>query len=65
MNGIDLYNKVRKVDENLKVCFMSENKYYYEEIRNQLTSSAGGNSSFLQKPFGYEELLRSVNKLMA
>jgi two-component SAPR family response regulator len=65
MNGIDLYNKIRKIDENLKVCFIGANKYYYEEFRNQLTSSAETNSSFLQKPFRYEELLRSVNKMMA
>jgi CheY-like chemotaxis protein len=65
MNGIDLYIKVRKIDENIKVCFMSANKYYYEEFRNQLTSSAETNLSFLQKPFRYEELLRSVNKMMA
>jgi CheY-like chemotaxis protein len=65
MNGIDLYNKIRKIDENIKVCFMSANKYYYEEFRNQLTSSAETNPSFLQKPFRYEELLRSVNKMMA
>jgi two-component SAPR family response regulator len=65
MNGIDLYNKVRKIDENIKVCFISANKYYYEEFRNQLTSSAATNPSFLQKPFRYEELLRTVNKMMA
>jgi two-component SAPR family response regulator len=65
MNGIDLYNKVRKIDENIKVCFMGANRYYYEELRNQLTSSAEANSRFLQKPFRYEELLRSVNKMMA
>jgi CheY-like chemotaxis protein len=65
MNGIDLYNKVRKIDENIKVCFMSANKYYYEKFRNQLTSSAETNPSFLQKPFRYEELLGGVNKMMA
>ena len=65
MNGIDLYIKVRKIDENIKVCFMSANKYYYEKFRNQLTSSAEINPSFLQKPFRYEELLRTVNKMMA
>ena len=36
MNGIDLYIKVRKIDENIKVCFMSANKCYYEEFRHNL-----------------------------
>jgi CheY-like chemotaxis protein len=65
MNGFDLYNKVRKIDDNIKVCFMSANKYYYEKFRNQPTSSAETNPCFLQKPFRYEELLRTVNKMMA
>jgi CheY-like chemotaxis protein len=65
MNGIDLYINVRKIDENIKVCFMSANKCYYEEFRNQPTSSAETNPSLLQKPFRYEELLRTVNKMMA
>jgi DNA-binding NtrC family response regulator len=64
MNGIDLYIKVRKIDENIKVC-LSANKCYYEEFRHQLTSSAETNPSFLQKPFRYEELLRTVNKMVA
>jgi hypothetical protein len=38
---------------------------YYEEIRNRLAPSDEVNSSFLQKPFQSEELLRCVDKLIA
>jgi DNA-binding response OmpR family regulator len=65
MNGIDLYNKIRKKDNKIRACFMSANKYYYEIIRNRLTISDEVNSSFLQKPFQSEELLRCVDKLIA
>jgi CheY-like chemotaxis protein len=63
MNGIDLYNRIRKKDDNIKVCFMSASNYY-EEIRNRLAPSDEVNSSFLQKPFQSEELLRCVDKLI-
>jgi two-component SAPR family response regulator len=65
MNGIDLYNRIRKIDDNIKVCFMSANFYYYEEIRNRLVASDEVNSSFLQKPFESEELLQCIDKLIA
>jgi DNA-binding response OmpR family regulator len=65
MNGIDFYNIIRKIDDNIKVCFMSANFYYYEEIRNRLVSSDEVNSSFLQKPFQSEELLQCLDKLIA
>jgi two-component SAPR family response regulator len=64
MNGIDLYNRIRKKDDNIKVCFMSVSNYYYEEIRNLPGPSDEVNSSFLQKPFQSEGLLRCVDKLI-
>jgi CheY-like chemotaxis protein len=60
MSGIDLYNKIRKIDNKIKACFISANKYYYEKIRNRLTPLA-----HTQKPFECEELLRSVDNLIA
>jgi DNA-binding NtrC family response regulator len=65
MNGIDLYNRIRKIDEKIKACFISANKYYYEKIRDRLTSLAEENSKFLQKPFQCEELLQHINELIA
>jgi two-component SAPR family response regulator len=65
MNGVDLYNRIRELDDNIKVCFMSANFYYYEEIRNRLATSVEVNSGFLQKPFESEELLQRVDELIA
>lgn len=65
MNGEDLYNKIKELDDNMRVCFMSANYYYFEEVRNRLAPSDKGNSGFLQKPFESEELIRRVDKLIA
>ena len=51
MNGIDLYNKISKMDENIRVCFLSDNEQFYEDIKNQLTLSMEADFYFLQKPF--------------
>lgn len=65
MNGIELYNKISKIDENLRVCFMSASEQYYDDIRSQVTLSLEQNSCFLRKPFGNEELIRHVDKIIA
>lgn len=36
MDGMELYNKMHKVDENIRICFMCANEQYYEDIRDQL-----------------------------
>ena len=65
MNGIDLYNKLSKMDENIRVCFLSANEQFYEDIKNQLTLSMEADFYFLQKPFSSEELVRQINKILA
>jgi CheY-like chemotaxis protein len=65
INGMELYNKIRKVDENIRVCFLSANEQYYEDTRNQLPASIQTNYYFLQKPFRNEELIQNLDKLIA
>jgi two-component system, OmpR family, response regulator ChvI len=65
MNGIDLYNKISKMDENIRVCFLSANEQFYEDIKNQLSLSMEADFYFLQKPFSSEELVRHVDKIIA
>jgi CheY-like chemotaxis protein len=65
MNDIDLYNKISKMDENIRVCFLSANEQFYEDIKNQLSLSMEADFYFLQKPFSSEELVRHVDKIIA
>lgn len=65
MNGTELYNRVHKVDENTRICFMCANEQYYQDIRDQLSVPMQSNYFFLQKPFGNEELLQNVDKLIS
>jgi CheY-like chemotaxis protein len=65
MSGKELYNQMRKVDENTKICFICANEQYYQDIRDQLNVPLQSNYFFLQKPFGNEELLQYVDKLIS
>jgi two-component system, OmpR family, response regulator ChvI len=65
MNGIDLYNKISKMDENIRVCFLSANEQFHEDIKNQRTLPMEVDFYFLQKPFNSEELVRHVEKIIA
>ena len=65
MNGLDMYNKISKMDQNIRVCFLSANEQFYEDLKNQLTFSMEADSYFLQKPFSSEELVRHVDKIIA
>ena len=49
MNGIDLYNKISKMDENIRECFLSANEQFYEDIKNQLTLSREADFYFSSK----------------
>jgi two-component system, OmpR family, response regulator ChvI len=33
MNGFDLYQKIRKIDSNVKICFLTASEWFYEEYR--------------------------------
>jgi DNA-binding response OmpR family regulator len=33
MNGFDLYQKMKKIDSNVKVCFLTASELFYEEYR--------------------------------
>ena len=65
MNGTELYNQMHKVDENTRICFMCANEQYYQDIRDHLDVTMQSNYFFLQKPFGNEELLQNVDKLIS
>lgn len=36
MNGIELYREIRKVDNKVKVCFLTASEMYSEELRMQI-----------------------------
>src|ERR671910_1004690 len=63
MNGIELYYKIRKLDNKVKICFLMAGEMYYEEIRKQVFPELEANC-FIRKPVANEDLIRSVKNIL-
>ena len=63
MNGFELYKKIRKLDNRIKICFLTAGEMYYEEVRKQVFPELEANC-FIRKPVANEDLIRSVKNIL-
>jgi CheY-like chemotaxis protein len=61
MDGFQLYESLKKIDPNVKVCFLTASEMYYEEKRG-LAHCALNEDLFLQKPISTDDLIKEVNR---
>ncbi|HMH11384.1 MAG TPA: response regulator, partial [Candidatus Nitrosopolaris rasttigaisensis] len=40
MNGFELYREIRKIDEKVKVCFVTAFEVFYERLKNRFQPSS-------------------------
>jgi DNA-binding response OmpR family regulator len=62
MNGFELYRQIKKIDDKVKVCFLTAGEMYYgvyTDIFNRLDGIY-----FIQKPIENKELIARLNKLV-
>jgi two-component system, OmpR family, response regulator ChvI len=62
MNGFELYEKIKKIDSNAKVCFISAYRMYFEALREMYPGYEV--DCFMNKPFENEDLLRKVGNVL-
>jgi two-component system, OmpR family, response regulator ChvI len=64
MNGFELYTKIKKIDDKVKVCFLTAltELQEYESFRKELFPEEG-KRHFIQKPVKNEEVVRIVNTM--
>jgi DNA-binding response OmpR family regulator len=62
MDGFELYQEIKKKDNNANICFLTASELYYEKFRKKEFSALDGNL-FMRKPIGNEELVAQVNKM--
>jgi DNA-binding response OmpR family regulator len=60
MDGYELYEKIKKIDDKVKVCFLTASEKYKEEHRPSFLST----SSFLIKPITIDDLVEKVNEMV-
>ena len=61
MEGFDLYKELKKLDRNVKVCFLTASEKYREELRvgeHQTLSR----DLFIQKPLSIKNLIKEIQK---
>jgi CheY-like chemotaxis protein len=76
MNGFEIYAKMLKVDEHVRVCFIT-GEMYYDEFRNERQEGQEEEleevkqqyckldpDRFLQKPISNVDLVKSIEKIM-
>jgi len=63
MDGFELYQAIKKKDNNAKVCFLTASELYYQKFRKKEFSALDGNM-FIRKPIGNEELVAQVDKMI-
>ena len=61
MDGFQLYGSLKKIDPDVKVCFLTASEMYYGE-RRELEHCALNKDVFLQKPISTDDLIKEVNK---
>ena len=63
MNGFELYEEIRKIDNNVKTCFLTAfGEGFTEEFGRRFSSSI--NVSFIRKPIRVDDLVKKVNEMM-
>jgi CheY-like chemotaxis protein len=64
MNGFDLYEEVKKIDNKVKVCFLTAfGEGYTEEFGRRFPSSSPV-INFIRKPIRVNDLVKKVNEMI-
>ena len=64
MNGFDLYEEVKKIDNKVKVCFLTAfGEGYTEEFGRRFPSSSP-DVNFIRKPIRVNDLVKKVNEMI-
>jgi CheY-like chemotaxis protein len=63
MNGFELYWRIKRLDDKVKICFITASELYYEEIRKE-TIPKLDTSYFIKKPISNEDLIRRVKNML-
>ncbi len=67
MDGFELHEKIKKIDNKAKILFLTAGENYYEEYKKLLVDckyDKKNNLLFILKPISNEELVREINRIL-
>ena len=63
INGFELYRQIKKIDDKVKVCFLTAGEMDYEQFGKELFPALDKNC-YIQKPIDNETLIKRINRIM-
>ena len=63
IDGFDLYKKIKEIDNNIRICFLTASEAYYQQFREKDYSHLN-RDLFIQKPIELEELLKRIEHVL-
>jgi len=63
MDGFELYQEIKKKDNDANICFLTASEQYYEEFRKKDYLALDRNL-FIRKPIENEELVKQIKKMI-
>ena len=64
MDGFELYQKMKEIDRNVKICFLTASELFYHQYRRLDAYPTLDKEYFIQKPCRTEELLCQLNEIL-
>jgi DNA-binding response OmpR family regulator len=61
MDGFELYDKISKMDNNVKVCFLNAATEYYDKYKERYSSE----ECFITKPIALKNLVNTINSILS
>jgi two-component system, OmpR family, response regulator ChvI len=66
MNGFELYRKIRKVDEKVRVCFLTAFDIQYEDLKRiplqSISTEQDAMKFLIQKPIEIDDLVKRIKE---
>ena len=63
MNGFELYRQIKKIDDKVKVCFLTAGEMDYTQFEKELSPVLDKNC-YIQKPIETETLIKRLNRII-
>jgi len=64
MDGFHLYQEMKKIDNKIKICFLTASELYYEQFRKEQFTTID-KDLILRKPIENEDLIKKVNTIIS
>jgi DNA-binding response OmpR family regulator len=65
MDGFQLYQKIKRIDSNVKICFLTASEMYYERFRKEEGFCSLDKDLFVRKPIANEDLIKKINTIIS